>query len=349
MNGVLFPPMEAGRVWHGRSRSMGRPMPLKSIPAYGDSTCAPVSVLQIDVADLIRARPRFGQRMDDDLGTLPVVSPQEHRKDRNGRRALRTGVQEVEERTDGKTGFHGQSVIDDRGLERRTQQHARIRIAEEFLANAEFGAFGILEHVIEPRQVIPVQRALHVIVLLDHRKPRRIADVGIARPAETSLQQLLLKGHDNGLAQGARVERPFARGLQLEATRMQCHIRHGRKKTDEEHVPIGLPMRINDRCNIIAQFRRKVVARIPHRGRKEVLQPQFCGRMEFPCLRDSRIRHVGQCLSCAFHRGDRLACMKKERTVLMHSWEALPQAYSEYMKRQCAQNERTITYMPFRV
>ena len=41
--------------------------------------------------------------------------------------------------------------------------------------------------------------------------------------------------------------------------------------------------------------------------------------------------------------------LEKERTVLMHSWEALPQAYSEYMKRQCAQNERTITYMPFRV
>ena len=31
--GVLFPPIDAGSVWHGRDRSMGRPMPLKSIPA----------------------------------------------------------------------------------------------------------------------------------------------------------------------------------------------------------------------------------------------------------------------------------------------------------------------------
>ena len=36
INGVLFPPMEAGKVWHGRSRSIGRPRPLKSIPAYAE-------------------------------------------------------------------------------------------------------------------------------------------------------------------------------------------------------------------------------------------------------------------------------------------------------------------------
>ena len=39
---------------------------------------------------------------------------------------------------------------------------------------------------------------------------------------------------------------------------------------------------------------------------------------------------------------------EKERTVLpMHSPEALPQARTENMKRQCAQSGRIITYMPF--
>lgn len=36
MIGVLLPPIDAGSVGAGRSRSIGRPAPLKSIPAHGD-------------------------------------------------------------------------------------------------------------------------------------------------------------------------------------------------------------------------------------------------------------------------------------------------------------------------
>ena len=39
-----------------------------------------------------------------------------------------------------------------------------------------------------------------------------------------------------------------------------------------------------------------------------------------------------------YRRGDRLTCIKRERTVFsMHSYEARPKALHEYMKRQCAQ------------
>ena len=45
----------------------------------------------------------------------------------------------------------------------------------------------------------------------------------------------------------------------------------------------------------------------------------------------------GACPHAPPNRGDRLACMKKERTVpFMHSAEARPKAHPECMKRQCA-------------
>ena len=36
MKGVLLPPMEAGNVWQGRSRSIGRPRSLNNMPEYGE-------------------------------------------------------------------------------------------------------------------------------------------------------------------------------------------------------------------------------------------------------------------------------------------------------------------------
>ena len=142
-------------------------------------------------------------------------------------------LQKIEERPRRQFVVGNRFELRHRRLGRRPFPHLGIGIAEQVLPENHVRAVGQLEDIIQPRQMIPVQCALRVVVLLDHRQSCRIADIGISRPAHLPLQDQFLERDDDILAQRTGIKRLLVHRrkvsfrLHLEAARVKSPVRHG--------------------------------------------------------------------------------------------------------------------------